>query len=186
MVLPVMSTEPVNRLHDPLPATLALFGKSSVARELAMTRLPSISSRAHCVPARPRSGTEPDAAVVDGAAVGVGFLSAVQPPSAVHTRRTRLETFRLFFIAIPWTSVRGASILGHARALCKREIFRAAHQVAPFACALLQSQKNRKGDLHGLVARSARNAGLPSLQGARSTACRSERTQMPAMPPRLS
>src|SRR5262245_53212799 len=106
MVLPAISTEPVNRLHDPFPVTLELLGKSIEARERAITGLPSISSRLHSVPASPRSMSAPDGAAAGAAAAWPGFLSAMHPLHTVSATTARQDSFTLFFIAIPYLVLR--------------------------------------------------------------------------------
>src|SRR5262245_34702761 len=113
-----MSTEPVNRLHEPFPAVFPSSGKVKVARELAITGFPARSSSVHCVPVSFAS----DAVAGAVAVARAGFLSAMQPPNATHEKRAKVYSFNAFFITVPSAFARGIPILRYARRRRKREI----------------------------------------------------------------
>ena len=145
IALPLSSAAPVNRLHEPLPATFPASGNASVARESAITGLPPRSSRLHCRPAQIHSRSR------CGGRRGSLRRCLVRRTPAQHRTQHYTQAQRAHSV------FHGDSFSGsarchypspHAPPLQARRFVpptvAADAPVAPRARALLQSQKNLK------------------------------------------
>jgi len=77
---PLMVTEPVNRLHEPFPATRPASGNARLAFEFAITGVPARSASIHSVPTSENGAAD--------TAAFVGFLSPEGQPAVQRTTTT--------------------------------------------------------------------------------------------------